>query len=172
MRLDPLVVQQQIANIRLQYPELANDEEAWALTIESETDAHELLQKLEDKRRLALIAAAQIKGSIEGLKINIINDLEARLARMDRCDEGMRKLLFKVMEMAGIRSKVFPYSTLSIANGQQHVIITDEAIIPDVLFRIKREPDKARIKEMLKAGQTVRGAELSNAEPHLTIRTK
>jgi hypothetical protein len=44
--------------------------------------------------------------------------------------------------------------------------------LPATFVRIKREPDKARIKVALQDGTSVPGATLSNAEENLTIRTK
>ena len=65
-----------------------------------------------------------------------------------------------------------PEATLSIRVGMPKVVVTDEAVLPDTLCRIKREPDKTKIKESLLAGNAVEGAVLSNAEHTLTIRTK
>jgi hypothetical protein len=164
MRLDPLVVQQQISNLLLQVPELAEDDVLRADMIEGCTDLHELFDKL-------LARYDEVDGWIIGLKA-IITEKQDRLRRLMDCKEGLRDLFFKLMQLADQKKMVKPGHTLSIANGQPHVIVTDEAIIPNILCKIVRYPDKVRIKEMLKDGQVVRGAELSNAEPHLTIRTK
>jgi len=164
MRLDPLVVQQQISNLLLLVPELAEDDVLRADMIEAQTEAHELLRKLETRRREATTLAAGINSTIE--------ELSTRLARMWRREDAMRRIIFRIMELADLRKVELPEATLSVRAGTQKVIITDEAIIPDILCKIVRQPDKVRIKEMLKDGQTVRGAELSNAESVLSIRTK
>jgi len=163
MSLDPLVVQQQISNLLLQVPELAEDDVLRADMIEAETEAHDLLRQLETIRRKATTMAAGIA--------NTIVELEARLHRFERREESMRRIIFRIMELAHLRKVELPECTLFITAGQPKVLITDEAIIPDILCRISRTPDKARIKQMLKDGKEVRGATLSNSESHLTIRT-
>jgi hypothetical protein len=52
------------------------------------------------------------------------------------------------------------------------VIITDEAALPDNVVRIKREPNKTLIRELIDQGVAVNGAELSNSEPSLAMRVK
>ena len=101
-----------------------------------------------------------------------IVELETRLHRFERREDAMRRIIYRIMELAHLRKVELPTATLSIRTGNSKVIITDEAIIPDILCRIKREPDKKRIREMLVAGQIVHGCELSNAESVLSIRTK
>jgi len=164
MSLDPLVVQQQISNLLLQVPELSEDDVLRADMIESETEAHDLLRQLETTRREATTMAAGIASTIV--------ELEARLHRFERREEAMRRIIFRIMELANLRKVELPEATLSVRQGNSKVIITDEAIIPDILCRIKREPDKKRLREMLVAGQVVRGAVLSNQESVLSIRTK
>ena len=164
MRLDPLVVQQQISNLLLQVPELAEDDVLRADMIEAETEAHDLLRQLETTRREATTMAAGIASTIV--------ELETRLHRFERREDAMRRIIYRIMELAHLRKVELPEATLSIRQGNQKVLIIDEAIIPDILCRIKREPDKKRIREMLVAGQVVRGCEISNAESVLSIRTK
>ena len=49
------------------------------------------------------------------------------------------------------------------------VIIT--GTVADAWMRIKKEEDKVRIGEALRAGEVVPGAELSNPSPTLVVRT-
>ncbi len=169
MRVDPHFLSAQIAALRLQFPELAEDEDAWSLTIESETDVPDVLARIERRRREALAMAGKVAGYIAGLGIA---DLEIRQARFERQAEAMRELAFKIMQMADVRKVELPETTFSIAAGQPKVVITDEAVLPDALCRITRSPNKTKIAEWLKTGTAVPGASLSNAEPHLTIRTR
>jgi hypothetical protein len=164
MRLDPAIVQQQISNLLLQFPELQEDEQLRADMIEGETDAHEFLRVIERKRQDACVLANAIG--------NHIGELKLRLDRFERREEAMRALAFKIMNVADLKKLELPEATLSIRNGTQKVLITNEAHIPDDLCRIKREPNKTAIKDWLMAGNPVPGAELSNAEPSLSIRTK
>jgi hypothetical protein len=164
--LDPTFVKQQIANLKLIHPEIWDDEDGVLLVdmLTAETGVCELLNVVEDKRQNATAMAAGIASRIA--------ELELRLDRYERREEAMRALEFKLMQAAEVKKLELPIATLSIRNGTQKVIVTDDKLLPDVLCRIKREPDKTRIKEMLMGGQTVRGCELSNAEPTIAIRTK
>jgi hypothetical protein len=164
MRVDTHIVTQQIAALLLAYPELAEDEILRADTIEAETETHGLLRKIEQARQDATAMAGAVATLIAGL--------ELRLGRFERREKAMRELAFKIMQVANLKRIELAEATLSTVNGQQRVIITDESLIPDILCRFKKEPDKTKIKETLKAGNMVPGAALSNAEPHLMIRTK
>ncbi len=165
MRLDPRIVKQQIDNLLLQYPELAEDDQLRADMVEGETDTHEFLRVVERKRQEA-------KAYVAGIETNI-NELEQRQNRFGRREQAMRALAFRILEASNLKKLEIPECTMSITNGQQHVMgDPDPDKLPDDLVRIKREVNRAAIKERLKAGLSVQGCSLSNAEPHLTIRTR
>lgn len=164
MKLNVEVVRQQISNLLLQWPELEEDDVLRADSIEGETDAHEFLRLVEEQRREATAMA--------GACSTTIAELEVRRDRFVRREHAMRKIAFQVMEAADLRKIEMAEATYSIRNGSPKLIVTDDAIIPDILCRIKREPDKKKIADLLKQGNEVQGAILSNAEPTLSIRTK
>jgi hypothetical protein len=58
------------------------------------------------------------------------------------------------------------------ANGAKSAEITDEELLPEECFRIKREPDKAYIKSRLVRGEEIPGASLRQAPPSLVITSK
>lgn len=159
------IVRQQIANLALQFPSLAEDEDAWEMSIASETDAIELLRQIERRRQEAAAFAG-------GIATNI-SELEIRQARFADREKAMRALAFKMMEAAGLRKAEFAEATYSIRAGQQKLLgDVEPERVPPAYRRMKLELDKTAIKEALKAGTTVTGFELSNAEPSLSIRTK
>jgi len=162
-RLDPQVIRQQIANLLLQWPELAEDDVLRADMIEGETDAIDFLRQVERKRQEAACMAGAIASNIaeQGL----------RQARYVRREQVMRELEFKVLQAADLKKAELPEATLSVRAGVPKVIVTDEVALPEQLFRVTRSPDKAAIKEWLAKGP-VPGAEMSNSEPVLSIRTK
>ena len=163
-RLDPTFVRAQIEALRHSHPQIANEEDQWLLTLESETDLHEFLARV--------IARMQdTDAKIDGIG-NLIATLKARCDRFEQRSDAMRALAFKVLVQAGVRKLELVAATLSIRAGQPRVIITDEARLPEQFVRIKREPDKHLIASHLKAGERVEGAELSNSEPQLAIRVK
>lgn len=165
MRLDPFIVRQQVENLKLVHPELMDDDEAWLLSLESETDINDLLtsivRRIEDSKALVI-----------GTK-DRFEELKHRKDRFERRVDGLRDLAFKIMSLADLPKAELPEATLSIRKGQPKVIgEADPASLPDTLCKISRDLDHTAIKKALKAGQTVPGFELSNAEPSLSIRIK
>lgn len=163
-RLDPQIVQQQITGLLLEYPELAEDEILRADMIEAETMAFDLLdtvvRKIEDTKAIEEGTAARIK------------ELQERKSRFERRIEGLRALAFKVMNTAELPKVELSTATLSIRKSPPQVVVHDEQSLPADCLRTTIAPDKAAIKEKFKAGQTVPGAYLTNAEPSLSIRVK
>jgi hypothetical protein len=165
MRLDPHIVRMQIQHLKLQHPELLEDDEAWRLSLESETDLNALLiaivRRIEDTKALAI-----------GTK----DRLEELANRKDRFEDritALRNLLFKVMEAAGVKKLELPEATLSLRTGSPGLVgEADPQELPDELCKISRSLDRTAIKEALKTGKTVPGFSLSNAQPSLSIRIK
>ena len=164
MRLDVDHIRQQISNLLLACPELAEDEILRADMIEGETDANEFLIACEKKRVEAKWLAASIEFHQE--------ELDERKKRFERSEQAMRELMFKVMQAADLRKLELPAATLSIRPGVPKVIITIEELLPLEMWRFTKSPDKTKIKETIQGGTPVPGATLSNAEPTLSIRTK
>lgn len=165
MLLSPEVIRQQIANIKLVHPELAEDDEAWAATLESETELHELLTRI--VRRIE-----DTKALIVGTK-DRADELKGRKDRFERRVDALRDLLLKMMNAADQLSIELPEATLSVRAGQPKLVGDgDAAELPESLCKISREPDRTKIRDALKAGQTVPGFELSNSETTISIRVK
>jgi len=163
-RLDPIFVRAQIDALRVAYPEVANDEDQWLLTLESETDLHEFLT-------VAVKRMCEAEAFAEGID-DLIRDIKTRQQRFEQRGEAMRGLAFRLMNQAAVRKVELPLATLSIRNGVPRVIVTDEARLPPDCIRTRTEPNKIAIKERLERGEHVPGAELSNAEPGLSVRIK
>jgi sugar-specific transcriptional regulator TrmB len=163
-RLDPQIIQQQIAELLIEYPELAEDEILRADMIEGETQAIEFLAEI--VRRLEDTASLR-----DGVSERI-RELTDRKSRFERRVEALRSMAFKVMNTADLKKVELPTATLSIRTGAPQVVIYDSTSLPADCLRIKTEPDKTAIKEKLKAGGAVPGAYLSNSEPTLSIRVK
>lgn len=163
MNLDPAVVRQQIENLKVLHPELVEDEEAWLLSLESETDINALLtsivRRIEDSKALVV-----------GTK-DRFQELEARKKRFEHRVETLRNLALKIMSAADLSKVELPEATLSLRNTPPSVIITDEDNLPDIACKFERKPDKAKIKELLADG-IVAGAEMSNGGQTVSIRIK
>jgi hypothetical protein len=164
MRLDVKQVQDQITALLLAHPELVEDEVLRADSIEGQTGTFEFLSRI-----VRLIGSTQaiISGTAD-----YIGELQERKARLERREQALRSLIFKVMNTAELKKAELPEATLSIRTGQPKVLIINEKEIPDEFMRIKKEPDKTRIKVALSNNQNVPGAALSNVEPVMAILTK
>lgn len=165
MRLDPHIIRLQVANLVKECPELIEDEESWLLAIESETDLDVILTRIV---RQIEDAKAMVSGTSERM-----TELQQRTERFQHRIESLRGLAFKMLDIAGLPKIELPEATLSIRKGQPQLVgETDPSALPDELCRISRAADRTKIKDALKAGQTVPGFTLSNASPSLTIRIK
>jgi hypothetical protein len=82
--------------------------------------------------------------------------------------------LFAIMDAIGCHRLELPDCTISTRAGPPAVIVTDEAALPDRFIRVEttRRADKAAIATALKDGEVVDGAELSNAMPVLSVRSR
>jgi len=159
------IIRQTIENLKISHPELLEDDEAWAATLESETDFNEVLttivRRIEDTKALVI-----------GTK-DRFEELKARKDRFEHRVDTLRELAFKIMHAAELAKVELPEATLSLRAGTQQLIgEADVATLPDSLCKISRSPDRTAIKDALKTGMEVPGFTLSNAQPSLTIRIK
>lgn len=154
----------QISQMLLAFPELDEDEVLRADMFEGQTNLHDTLRNMERIRHEAADTQAAIK--------LYMDEMHARAGRFERREQAMRAIMFKLLQLANLQKVELPEATLSIRAGQYKTIITDEHLLTDEFVRIKREPDKGKIKAALMTGTAVPGALLSNPEPTLAIRTK
>jgi hypothetical protein len=146
-----------------QYPDLRDDEDLRADMLEGETQITKILTALhryrEDSKKLA-------NGSQEQL-----DALIARKKRLTLRVEFLRKLMQSILFAADIRKIELPECTLSIRNNPQQVLgEADVDELPEDLIRIKREPDRQKIREALLQGRHVPGCILNNAPPSLNVK--
>lgn len=164
MRMEADFVKQSIAKLRADYPELEEDEILRRDALEGETDATKLFSRL-------IRADKETEAQADGLKA-YMGELARRQSRLVRRQEAIRKMALDIMNAAAISSFVLPEATLTVRSGPPKAIITDEYAIPQDYIRTKSEPNKSAIRDAMLNGTIVPGAELSNSEPYLMIRTK
>lgn len=163
--INPLVVRQQVENLKLLHPEILEDDEAWLLSLESETRFEDLLtqliRRIEDTKALA-----------EGTSIRM-DELKARKDRFLRRIESLRDLMFKLMESAQLAKLELAEATITVRKGQQQLVgDADPFFLPEHFVKVSRTVDRTAVKDALKTGQEVPGFSLSNATPSLSIRIK
>lgn len=159
---DVTMLEREFADLVAAYPELAEDDELRADTIEGETDAYRVLGKIvaieRDANTMLLAIGERAK------------DLAARKDRYTRRKDAMRALLLRLLKAADLNKVSLPEATVSVGKGRAGVEIVDESLLPDNVVKMKREPDKTAIKAALDAGEDVPGAMLREGQPSVTVR--
>jgi hypothetical protein len=164
MHLDPEIIRQQIANLLVSCPELAEDEILRADMIEGETEAFDFLSMIVRKIGETKALAA---GTDEYVK-----ELRERSARLDRRVEGLRTLATRIMDTAQIKKAELPEATLSLRNVPPKLVVDDPENLPDIACKFVRKPDMDKIKELWTAEPFIAGVHMDNGGQSLTIRTK
>jgi hypothetical protein len=141
------------------------DEITLADTLEGATDLNEAIAEVV---RSALLDASYIAG----LKRRI-DEMRARLDRLELRHERKRAAVLDAMEVAGIAKITEPDFTITLKASPLSVCITDETAIPE-WFWIPQPAklDKRALLETLKAGTGITGAQLANPQSTLSVRTK
>lgn len=142
------------------------DDEAFLISLESETDFH-------DQCEWFLQAIVELEADSEKVD-NLAKTYKAKKERIDGRVEWMRRMLLNLMEQAGQRSLKYPCATASVVHPKHGKAIIDipPMVLPVEFRRMKVEANYPLISEALKAGHEIKGCYLSNPEPHLTIRVK
>lgn len=151
----------QLAALFEAYPELAEDNQLRADTLEGSTDYHAVLARLVAQEREA---DSMVKGIAERVR-----EIQGRKARYERKKVAVRELMLRLLKAAGLPRVALPEATVSIGKGRDSVEIVDEDKLPDNVVRVVRTPDKTLIKEALAHGP-VEGARMVTGGETLTVR--
>jgi Siphovirus Gp157 len=142
----------------------------------SSTDDAELADTIEGETTLdaailsALRAANENDATLRGLEWHM-ERLTERAALLKARSEKLRAAALQAAQEAGIKMPLkAPDFTATVALGKPKVILTGD--VPDTFMRVKKEPNKTAIADALAAGVKLPWAELANANPHWSIRTK
>ena len=163
-RLEARFVLQRIDALKASYPDIAEDMEALEMSLESETDLHELLSRLLAAERDAKAMEADIAERLEALG--------ARRARYKRKKEAHRALMLALIEHAGVPKVVLPEATLSLCNKPPQPRVVDMDALPNVCVRIKKEADMGAIRNACAAGEMPSGVVMGNGSTSLTVRVR
>lgn len=143
-------------------PDIGADAKLLIDSLEGMTDGLEVIDRLAD----AAIAADLLAQATKEHAARVV----ARAARTERQNKWLRDQIMAILQTLGIAKLQRPGYSATIQAGSPGVVITDETALPDALVRIRREPNKTAIGDVLKSGGTVTGAELRNAAVHLRLR--
>jgi hypothetical protein len=149
--------------IQAEDPDL--DEQTLADTVEGLTDLHEIIAAI-------IRSALHDEALAEGLKFRL-DEMQTRQARLKDRASKRRQIARDVMVETQIKKIIAPEFTVSLRPGSPALVVVDESAIPDAFW----EPRQPRLNRQtllaeLRQGVAVAGAELSNPEPVLSVRTK
>ena len=166
MNLHPDLVRRCVSSLLQQHPELFDDDDARALSIESETPAVDYLRSLEHRRREAETMAGAIAAQIA--------QLELRQERFVRQEKACRSIARQIMDAAALPRLVLPEATYSVMGGRRRVVINDEVSVPSDYRHppTMPKPDLKKIGDALENGERFNWASLETGEPSLSVRVK
>ena len=145
------------------WPEI--DCDTLADTLEGITDLHEMIA--------AVIRSALVDEALHaGLRFRL-DDMKERLSRLELRATKKRQLALDAMSEVGLTKLEQPDFTASTRAGSPALVVIAEAKIPEVYW-LPQPPklDRQALLGELKRGIEIPGAQMSNAKPVLTVRTK
>jgi hypothetical protein len=138
------------------------DLETFADTLEGETDAMDFLDRL--------ILSLADDEAIEAGCLDVMNRFRTRYSAAQTRQVAKRLAIGELLDAIGEKKIKRPSATVTRTSGRLSVNITDEKEIPSQLMVITTSPDRATIKRLLDAGNTIPGAELVRGPDSIMVR--
>lgn len=147
------------------YPELADDIETLADTLDGLTSAQDIVRSLV-RGSIADKAAAYAVGGL-------IDDYTARKHRLEDRAERRREAALRLMQRMEVRKITAPEATISVRAVPPKLDVYDEGALPETAWDYKtvRQLNKVRVKASLEAGEAVPGARLTNGGECINVRS-
>jgi hypothetical protein len=145
------------------WPEI--DCETLTDTLEGITDLHEMIA--------AVIRSALVDEALHsGLRFRL-DDMKERLSRLELRATKKRQLALEAMSEVGLNKLEQPDFTASARAGSPALVVIAEDRIPEAYW-LPQPPklDRQALLGELKRGIEIPGAQMSNAKPVLSVRTK
>lgn len=153
----------EIERLKRAFPELEDDFELLASTIEGETDFDALLD--------AILEQFLDRVTMREAVTRRIETLEERVARFDKAAELFKKMAHDLMASANKTMVRRPLATLVVSKGRPRLVLDDDFNAQGYM-KVETKPMRAEIAEALKSGVELPGATLVDSEPVFSIRTK
>lgn len=139
---------------------------------ETLTDTLEGLSNLPEALGAILRSRAEDEVLITGLKAHL-QDLQARLQRLQERSEKKRMLVGDVMDRAQLQRLTLPDLTVSLRKTPPPVEILDEVEIPPAYWRLQPPKlDRVALSDALRSGVIVTGARLGEPRTSISIRVR
>src|SRR5262245_16819490 len=141
-------------------------EEEWLLdTLEGITNLHEMIA--------AIIRSALVDEALQTGLGTRLDEMKQRLVRLEDRGAKKRQLALEAMNEAGLKKLEQPDFTASARVGSPALVIVAEDKVPDAYW-LPQPPrlDRQAILGALKHRAEIPGAQLSNPQPVLMVRTR
>lgn len=146
------------------YPELREDPQALADTLEGISD-------LKDVAARFICDALDDDALAEALNARI-DAMTERRRRLSERAAKRKAIALSLMSGVDMPRLDHPEFTASVRMSPPKVMVTDENAIPDAFVRITRAPNKTALRDALERGEDIPGASLSNGSQTLQVRTR
>ena len=163
LKIESLTYQELKGRLQADFPTL--DDETLADTLEGITGLHEMIA--------AVIRSALVDEALQaGLRFRL-DDMRERLSRLELRASKKRELALEAMTETGLSKLEQPDFTASARAGSPALIVIAEERIPEAYW-LPQPPklDRQGILGELKRGLEIPGAQMSNPQPVLSVRTK
>ena len=154
----------EIERLRKAFPELNDDLDLLADSIEGQTDFDQLCDAIlaQFVERLAMR---------EGVQAHI-ERMAARAERFGKAADVFKGLLHDLVKASGQTTIRRPLATLSINKGRAKLVLDEDFNAQGYMRTPAPEPMRADIAAALAAGGEIPGARLEPGEPTFSVRTK
>lgn len=160
---DVLWLEQQIAELVRDFPELQEDEALKADVIEGQIDVEAVMARVVSH----IMEADEM---LDGIKPRA-EALAERKKRWERRKDFLRSLAQRVLDASGRAKIELPEATVAKSPGRESVEVLDVNELPQGLYVTERKADKKAIAAQLKEGP-VPGAKLVKGDDTVRISTK
>ena len=146
-----------------EYPQ--SDDDTLQDTLEGITELHEMIA--------AVIRSALVDEALQTGLRSRLDDMKQRLGRVELRCEKKRQLALEAMSEVGLKKLEQPDFTASVRAGSPPLVVVSEAEIPPCYWVPQRPKlDRQALLADMKRDGEVRGVQLGNPKPILTVRTK
>jgi hypothetical protein len=159
------IIKHQLLRERLLTKFPAADEETLRDTLEGITNLHEMIA--------AVIRSALVDEALQDGLRSRLDDMKTRLSRLEERGSKKRQLALDAMAEVGLTKLEQSDFTASLRAGSPSLVVIAEDLIPDAYWMAQRPKlSRQALLHDLKQGTGVLGAQLSNPQPVLMVRTK
>ena len=154
----------EIERLRKAFPELEDDLDLLADSIEGQTDFDQLCDAILAQFIERLAMREGVKSHIEAM--------EARAERFGKAADVFKGLLRDLVEASGQTTVRRPLATMSINKGRAKLVLDSDFNAQGYMRIPAPEPMRADIAAALAAGDEIPGARLEPGDPTFSVRTK